>query len=780
MRQQEQWSGSVTVFFSLIFTLLLSFSLTFYQMAAEAARGSFEFSAAKLAVESFFAAYHYPLYERYHIFGREIEYAEREETGEAFMERLVLADLHEMTAARSGKLSLLRRDGAAVDVQDVTYITDENGTMFFNEAVAYMKYKSMSSFFRLFEEQEKEAEKVNARLEFMEQKTEVDKAYAKLEEEIICLIKFIDGVDLEKYEKYLGGKKIDFLEPYYVKYFSIYEEKEARDYFKREDIFLAYWKDCINPLQVIEEMQRLLEEWSYCNDVLWTVESQIYQITEQIEKLLKQIEQETLEAQLETEVKEKEEEKRKQVAWLKKEKKELEEERKAKTEQIQMIRSMLVKKQNSFLKQCCNVLESCENANEILERMDAKYVFAREKRKQLQHALNAQEVLEEKEIVMWQEELQEYDCYEKEGVYDVELMHQTIQRNIESLLVLLKNTFTNETDYGNVKKCIQIWNAKIVEYTFQGLILDYGNPKAAQMSLDETIQTVSNQLSGKILDLLLVEEISDAVLKEGNLPSKEYLEYTQETDDFTSLLQFEQIERLLQMLQNRNGLELVEVVSSSVLFQAYLKEHFNHYLLQSNQEDTILRYEMEYLLAGKESDLQNLTQTVLQIIMMRMVLHFSSILTNIEKRELLEQAAVALAGITGMPALKYVAITVLLFIWSLEEALVDMAVLLAGKEVPVYPGVEGGCILFSELLLFSKTMIENKVGQIQDTGGLLTDYTDYLHILLFVREQAIVCYRAMDLIQTNLRNSGVENFNIKQCICGAKIQKNTIIWEFFY
>ena len=68
MNQQEQWSGSVTVFFSLVFTLLLSFSLTFYQMAAEAARGSFEFSAAKLAVESFFAAYHYPLYERYHIF----------------------------------------------------------------------------------------------------------------------------------------------------------------------------------------------------------------------------------------------------------------------------------------------------------------------------------------------------------------------------------------------------------------------------------------------------------------------------------------------------------------------------------------------------------------------------------------------------------------------------------------------------------------------------------------------------------------------------------------
>lgn len=780
MKQQEQYLGSVTVFFSLVFTLLLSFALTFYQMAAEAARGSFEFSAAKLAVESFFAAYHYPLYERYHIFGRELEYVEREETGEEFMERLVLADLQEMTAARSGKLSLLRRDGAVIDVQDVTYMTDENGTMFFNEAVAYMKYESMSSFFRLFEEQEKEAEKVEARLEVMEQKTEVDKAYAELEEEFIYLIKFIDGVDLEKYEKYLGGSKIDFLEPYYVKYFSVYEEKEARAYFKREDVFSAYWKQCINPFHVIEEMQRLLEEWSFFNYELSLVDGQLFEITEQIEELLSQIEQEKSESQETMEEKEKEEEKRKQFVRLKKEKQALEEDKEEAEEQIQTIRSMLVKKQNSFLKQCRNVLESCEDANEILERIDRKYAVAREKRKQLQQVLNAQEVLEEKEIAMWQEELQEYNCYEKEGTYDVEQMKQTIQKNMETLAFLLQNTFKKEMDARNVEKCIQVWEKQLSEYTFQGLILDYGNPEAAQMSLKETTQTVSANLSEQMLDLLLVEEISNSVLTEENLPSKQYLEYKQETTDFTSLLQFEQIEQVFNLLQNQNGSKLVEVVSSSVLFQSYLKEHFNSYLTQIGWEDTVLQYELEYLLAGKESDLQNLTQTVLQIIMMRMVLHFSSILTNVEKRELAEQAALALAGITGMPALKYVATTVYLFIWSLEEALVDTAALLAGKKVPVYPSVDGGCILFSELLLFSKTMIADKVEQIHDTGGLLTDYMDYLHILLFVKEQALVCYRAMDLIQSNLRKNGVVNFNIKQCICGAKIQKNNIVWEFFY
>lgn len=780
MKQQEQWAGSITVFFSLIFMLLLSFSLTFYQMAAEAARGSFEFSAAQLAVESFFSAYHYPLYERYHIFGREIESAELEETGEAFMERLVLMDLKEMTTAKSGKLSLLRRDGAVVDVQDVTYMTDVNGAVFFNEAVAYMKYASVSSFFGLFEEQEKEAEKVQVRLEVMQQKTEVDKSYAQLEEEFISLIKFVDGVDLEKYEKYLGGKNIDFLEPYSVKYFSIYEEKEARKYFKREDIFLIYWNHCINPFHVIEEVERLLEEWDSCRNALWRIEERMSQMTEQIDQLLRQLEQEKVEGQEIAEEEESIKEKRNQLLWLKKEQEELEQEMKEEKEQIRTIRNMLVKKQNSFLKQCRNVLETCKDANKILESMNTKYEIAREKRKQLQQVLVEQEVLEDEEIRIWQEELQEYDCYEDEGIYDLEQMKQTLQKNVESLGFLLQNTFTEETDYRNVEQCIQSWKKQLAEYTFQGLVLDYGNPKAAQMSLQETIQTVSANLSEKILDLLLVEEVSEAILEEENLPSKEYLEYTQETADFTSLLQFDQIERLMQMLQSQNGADIAEVLSSSVLFQAYLKEHFNTYLTKNDEESTVLQYELEYLLAGKESDLQNLTQTVLQMIMMRMALHISSILTNAEKREQVEQAAVALAGITGMPALKYVATTVLFFIWALEEAIVDTAALLAGKKVPVYPGSVGGCILFSELLLFTKTMVADKVEHMQAVGGLLTDYRDYVHILLFVKEQTMICYRAMDLIQSNLRKNGIVNFNMKQCICGAKIQKDNITWEFFY
>ena len=201
---------------------------------------------------------------------------------------------------------------------------------------------------------------------------------------------------------------------------------------------------------------------------------------------------------------------------------------------------------------------------------------------------------------------------------------------------------------------------------------------------------------------------------------------------------------------------------------------------ENGWKDSVLQYEQEYLLAGKESDLKNLTQSVLKIIMMRMALHFSSILTNTEKRETAEQAAVALAGVTGMPALKYVATTVFLLIWSLEEAFVDTAALLAGKKLPIYPGSEGGCILFSELLLFTKSMIAEKVEQKNEFGTVLADYADYLQILLFLKGKTTLCYRAMDLIQTNLQENGVSNFYIKKCICGAKIKKNNMEWEFYY
>ena len=77
-------------------------------------------------------------------------------------------------------------------------------------------------------------------------------------------------------------------------------------------------------------------------------------------------------------------------------------------------------------------------------------------------------------------------------------------------------------------------------------------------------------------------------------------------------------------------------------------------------------------------------------------------------------------------------------------------------------------------------MVMAKVEQKKEIGGILADYTEYLQVLLLAEGKAKLCYRAMDLIQVNLRKCGAVNFLIERCICGAKMQKDAIIWDFYY
>ena len=774
MIREKKCEGSVTVFFSLLFSLLFSFSLTFYQAAAEAARSAFELSAAKLSTESFFAAYHYPLYELYHIFGREMVGKAENESGEAFMQRLVMEDLRGMTAARPGKLSLLRREGAFAEIQEVSYLTDQDGKLFFQEAVAYMKYKNVTDFFRLFEEQEKETEKVQARLRFMEQKAGVDNAYAALEKDFVLLIELIDGVDLEKYEKYLGGKSVSFFKPYYVKYFSVYQQGMAELYFKREDIYASYQKSCVNPLKMLQSMQTTIEVWKTLSGEQMGIAQRFAEITQQEALLLEEVAQNEI-------AKEELEKKKELLKAFETEKKELNARNETIEKEIKSMKKVLYKSQANFLKQCDQVASICMKTKEVLERMDKKLAIAKGKRSNLQYELTGMDILGEDEIAMWQEELKEYDCYEKKDAYDFEQMKHTIEQNYHILMSISNTSFEEDAFWEEVERCVFCWKKEISKYSFDGLVLEYGEPAPATISLKEAEETVSQNLKKGLLYLLLVDKVSEAVLEEKNLPSKEYLMENKELKlDFSALLSFDFTEGMLHTLQEQHGSTIAEYVSKAMLFQAYIKEHFQNYTSVNAWDGAVLQYEQEYLLAGEKSDLENLTQAALQIIMTRMALHFSSILTNAEKRGEAEKAAVALAGITGMPALKYVAVTIFLLIWALEEAIVDTAAFLSGKKLAVYPGPMGGCIAFSELLIFTRQVVSSKIGQMRENGSVLIGYTDYLQILLLAKGRPKLCYRALDLIQSNLQKNVADDFYVKNCIYGAKIKGNRMEWEFQY
>ena len=766
MKKDKQWNASVTIFFSLIFLLLLSFSLTFYEAAVKVARDAFELSATRLAIESFFAGYHYPLYESYHIFGRE---KEKTEDGITYMKNSIERDLREMTTAKKGEISLLRREGADCSVEEIIYLTEQEGIPFFQQAIDYMKYETTTDLFSIFEEKEIEEEKIQVRLQMATEKLEVDKAYAVLEEDFLKLIKLLDGVDVEKYEKYLAGKNISFETQYFAKYFSVYTKEENAVYFEQKPIQEKKNRKYKNPIQEIDDLLLILQQWEAASEAKTNVYEKIMEI-EKLENLL-------LEEKKEKDItKERKEEITILLKEYKKTKSLLQTQREDIEKEIRAYQQSFRVQYNQFLEECKQVLKKCEETLLVLKKIEEKLIVAKEKKDILEKQLEHITLLEAEEIQNWKEGLEEYSKYEVQDLYNFEEMQQSVKQNKTILAYITEMEYLEETSsIFSIRDRLYTWKIQFQSYSLKGLMMYYGELAPATESLKDIEEKLSDLLSNGILSLFLISDVSKQKLEQNELVSVD-LQDEQEYH-FWKLDSLYEIMDLVQSFWKNNS---IEMVYESIVFQNYIRKHFQNYFYTTELGGGGLQYEQEYLLCGKISDDENLVQTAVRIFALRMVTQFSALLCDKEAKKQIEQTAMSIAGVTGMPALKQIAEMLFLVMWSIEEAIIDTATFFAGKEVVVYPNQESRKVMFSEILLFNKKMIKEKLEQEQTITMKTIGYTDYLQTLLFMTERKKLCYRAMDLIQANIRVAGDTDFTIKDCIYEASFLQNGNQWSYGY
>ena len=133
----------------------------------------------------------------------------------------------------------------------------------------------------------------------------------------------------------------------------------------------------------------------------------------------------------------------------------------------------------------------------------------------------------------------------------------------------------------------------------------------------------------------------------------------------------------------------------------------------------------------------------------------------------LEMLAASVAGITGIPLLISATKYTLLYLWSLEEALVETAALLDGKRLPV--GGEQGRLALSEIFLFNGALVERKAAEIPGnrTGA---GYEDYLTVFSLMEGVQKKIYRMMDVIQENIRVRYDDKFRIRNVVTSASFQ----------
>ncbi len=176
-----------------------------------------------------------------------------------------------------------------------------------------------------------------------------------------------------------------------------------------------------------------------------------------------------------------------------------------------------------------------------------------------------------------------------------------------------------------------------------------------------------------------------------------------------------------------------------------------------------LDYELEYCIGGKETDSQNLEQAVNRLLLLREAGNFATIMQDSGKQALAMEIAAAAVGFTGLPPLIQAVQVGILLGWSYMESILDVRHLLAGGKVPLIKEVSQWQ---SDVSLGQKALEQDTK---QEEQGL--DYREYLQILLLSVKEDTLVYRAMDVMEQNIRLlPGEETFAMDHMIQGVEAE----------
>ncbi len=196
-----------------------------------------------------------------------------------------------------------------------------------------------------------------------------------------------------------------------------------------------------------------------------------------------------------------------------------------------------------------------------------------------------------------------------------------------------------------------------------------------------------------------------------------------------------------------------------ILEHAIIAEYgqvFFHHFCDGGEQG--LAYEMEYLLFGRESDKENLVQTVELLLAVREGMNLLHIMRDSEKRSQAEALAVSVTGTLGLVPLITITKFLIMGVWAFGEAAADIKTLLKGGRIPVIKDKEDWTLSLEQLMDFASS------GVLEDakTREKGLNYQQYLTVFLLTRPGTQLLYRMMDVIEWNLAEEQ-RGFQLSDC-----------------
>ena len=198
-----------------------------------------------------------------------------------------------------------------------------------------------------------------------------------------------------------------------------------------------------------------------------------------------------------------------------------------------------------------------------------------------------------------------------------------------------------------------------------------------------------------------------------------------------------------------------ESLADQFLFREYLMRYMGNYGAE-NAEGALL-YQLEYLIAGKENDTENLRGVANRLLALREAANALYLFSDSEKSMEAELVAGVIATLLAVPEITELLKVSLLLGWAYAESLYDVKTLLEGGKIPL---IKDDATWHFGLQGALEANISNE--NFREETGL--SYEDYLRIFLMLTDTDKLTGRAMNLVEADIRlTAGNADFRLDGC-----------------
>lgn len=209
------------------------------------------------------------------------------------------------------------------------------------------------------------------------------------------------------------------------------------------------------------------------------------------------------------------------------------------------------------------------------------------------------------------------------------------------------------------------------------------------------------------------------------------------------------------------GASAADGLADELIYGEYLMKVCGNF--RNQKENSVLKYQIEYILYGFSSDASNLSACLAMLFAIRSVGNLIAIYSNSSMKVQAETVAEILCCLIACPELTPVLKNILLGVWALAESVADIKNLLDGGKVPLIKK-EG-----QWSLSLSGALAGNFFGNVEKEEGL--SYQAYLRVLLGLMNKQKKIVRSLDIVEMDVRGTdGNKYFRIDQCIDFIKVK----------